>query len=231
MNVIDSYIRQLEKKVPKTEKVSEQLEEIRDTLHIKTEEYQAGGMRYEEAAKAAIRSVGDMSGLLNMVAGESREVYINRLNMANAFWCTIIITLEILVAFGLAFAVLGYDSSGNLTGPVFSPGNMRLFNVMGWGVLLPVIIAVLAVLWIWPAVSAVTYKRNPAKREVVRMPFKKSMITALVGWGAISGFLCAVNMSTDPHSIWFVWPLIGVSNWPVNIFNYHRQMTSGKFDV
>jgi len=43
---IYDYLDALKKKYPQTNMVKEQIEELRDTLHIKTEEYQSQGLSY-----------------------------------------------------------------------------------------------------------------------------------------------------------------------------------------
>jgi len=74
------YLNGIKKKYPSTLKVPEQIEELRDSLHIKTEEYQSRGMAYKEAAKAAIASMGDVGDLFEELSGNLRTVYVNRLN-------------------------------------------------------------------------------------------------------------------------------------------------------
>ena len=104
MNKIDSYIQRTAKKYPRTKEVSEQLEEIRDTLHIKAEEFQAQGLSDEEAAQAAVDSVGDLSGLMGGVAGERRNIFVNRLYLHLSVYTMLIVTAEMLAGFAIAFA-------------------------------------------------------------------------------------------------------------------------------
>lgn len=234
MSVIDEYVKQVSKKYPNTKEVKEQLEEIRDTLHIKTEELQASGMGYSEASHAAIQSIGDLSGLMNMVSGDSRVVYVNRLNTRNALVATIIITIELLLGFAAAFVPVAIDSAHfnpETYGAAYYFLNavsfVRISTNDFWAMFIPVIMAT----WIWPLISFIMYKRDPNKTEAVQMPFKQLIKLALIGWAAISFGLFIVNILTDWHTIWFIWPVIGISNWPVNIFNYHRQLMSGKYDA
>ena len=234
MSTIDEYVKQVSKKYPDTREVREQLEEIRDTLHIKTEENQSSGMGYQEAAQAAINSIGDLSGLMSLVAGDSRIVYVNRLNMYNAMIATIIITVELLLGFAAAFLPVVIDSA-QYTPETFgaayyflnSISFVRISTNGFWPIFVPVMVAT----WIWPLISFIMYKKDPHKTEAVKMPFRQLFRMALIGWAVISAGLFAVNIMTDWNTIWFIWPMIGISNWPVNIFNYHRQLNSGKHDA
>jgi hypothetical protein len=217
MSVIDEYVKQVSKKYPDTREIREQLEEIRDTLHIKTEENQASGMGYREAAQSAIRSMGDLAGLMSIVAGESRVVYINRLMRANAFFATIIITVEILIGWGIVFLL------PLLGAPDIFHGSVSAF----WTSFTPVMVAV----WIWPVISAVICSREPDKKEAVQMKTRELVKTGLIGWAALSVLLFFVNLLGGFEIVWFIWPVIGISNWPVNVWNYGRQLKSGKYDA
>jgi len=63
------------------------------------------------------------------------------------------------------------------------------------------------------------------------MPYTRLMRMALIGWGIISLVVFAANALMGLGVVWFVWPMIGVSNWPLNIWNYHRQLCSGRYDA
>ncbi len=211
MSVISDYLSGLKRQYPGTQAVNEQLEELRDTLHIKTEEYQSKGYNYDEAARAAIDSLGDVSPLLDEVAGNIKNVYVNKLNKNNAILSTIIILAEFLLGWLVFYVVSG--TSGLYKEFLYS------------------LLALLIGICIWPAIAYMQYRKEPGKISVLEMPFRKLMRTALIGWLSLSVILFAVNMFTNDSVIWFVWPVIGISNWPVNIYLYHRQLTGGRYDV
>ncbi len=210
MSVISDYLSKLKRQYPNTQDVQEQLEELRDTLHIKTEEYQSQGLNYNDAAKAAIDSLGDVTPLLEEVAGNVKNVYVNRLNKSNAILCTLIILGEFMMAW------LGYSL---ITGMHISPHDFILS-----------LLALLLGICVWPAISIIQYRKNADKISVVEMPFRKLMRTALIGWLSISAFLFVVNVLVG-IPIWFPWPVIGIATWPVNIFLYHRQLMGGRYDA
>lgn len=62
------------------------------------------------------------------------------------------------------------------------------------------------------------------------MPYRKLIRIALIGWAALSALLFIINISA-PYDAWFMWPMIGIANWPLNIWLYHRQLTSGRYDA
>lgn len=210
MSVISDYLSKLKRQYPNTQDVQEQLEELRDTLHIKTEEYQSQGLNYNDAAKAAIDSLGDVTPLLEEVAGNVKNVYVNRLNKSNAILCTLIILGEFMMAW------LGYSLITGMHVPI------GYFSVS--------LLIILISTSVWPIISMIQYRKNADKISVVEMPFRKLMRTALIGWLSISAFLFVVNVLVG-IPIWFPWPVIGIATWPVNIFLYHRQLMGGRYDA
>lgn len=233
MSVIDSYIKRLSKKFPQTKEVREQLEEIRDTLNAKTEELQSEGMYFEDAAKMAIRSAGDMSGLLSMVAGETRAVYVNRLRRANALFVSIIITIEVLFGFAAAFgrvAIGLYDGQGNFDAVNNFLGHISFVNI-SLNAFWPMFIITMIAVWIWPVISIFAVLRDPHKTGTVQTLHKTLRMLSLFGWAAVALLLAAVNMANPHGGMWVVWPIIFLSNFPLIILNYHRLFMSGKFDA
>ena len=210
MSAINDYLNNIKKQYPNTAAVSEQIEELRDTLHTKTEELQAGGLPYTDAANAAIASLGDVSELFAEVAGQVRTVFVNRLNRDNALLCTSIILAEFLIAW-LA-AVLFFSA--------------EVWPVFGYS-----LVALLIGVGIWPVITLGTYRRSPDKTGTVSMPYPKQLYIALAGWGAVSLIVVSVNAIMGFDTVWFFWPVIGVTNWPMNIYNYHRQLTGGRYDA
>ena len=212
MSVISDYLSALKRQYPNTQDVREQLEELRDTLHIKAEEYQSQGLNYNDAAKAAIDSLGDVTPLLEEVAGNVKKVYVNRLNRNNALFCSLIILCEIV---GGTFLFLYVSSSVAITFEAFYYG----------------LAAVIFGTSVWPIIAFIQYRNELKRIEVIRMAYKKLLRTALFSWIAISLFLFVINIFTDTTVIWSVLPMIGIATWPINIFLYHRQLMGGRYDA
>ncbi len=210
MSVISDYLMKLEKHYPDTQAVREQLEELRDTLHIKTEEYQSQGMSYNDAAKAAIASLGDVEPLLDEVSGNVRNVYVNRLGRMNAIFCAVIIIAEFMMAW-IVYSLITVQ-------PLYATSFFLSLLVL------------LVAISIWPITTIIRYRKEPDKISVVEMPYRKQMRTALLGWLGISVFLFVVNCIIG-RAVWFQWPLIGIATWPINIYLFHRQLIGGRYDA
>lgn len=212
MSVISDYLIKLERQYPKTQAVSEQIEELRDTLHIKTEEYQSQGMSYNEAAKAAIASLGDVVPLLDEISGNMKKVYINKLNKNNAISCTLFIIAEFLLTWFIF--IISVDRP--------------YFIINFFYILLLIILAVC----IWPITTIIQFHKQPNKIGLVEMQFKKLIWSSVIGWLIISFILISANIwfvrTVHP---WFIWPVIGIFAWPVNVFLYHRQLLGGRYDA
>jgi uncharacterized integral membrane protein len=215
MGGINDYLSGIKKQYPDTREVNEQIEELRDTLHLKTEEYQALGKTYGEAVAEAISSMGDLTPLLDQVSGNTRSAYVNRLNRDNALYCALIIMAEYLLGW-LVYLLSTYESGRNLIGPFIC-----YFLIIGVG------------MSVWPLVAHIAHRRQPDRAETVTMQYKKQMRVALIVWGGLSLFLFIINViaMVNGSDIWFVWPVLGIANWPLNIWLYHRMLVSGKYDA
>ena len=216
MGIINDYLNGIEKGYPATREVREQIEELRDTLHMKAEELQAQGVTYEEASKRAVDELGDVTPLLDQVAGNMRTVYINQLARANAIADSCAMSGTYL--FGWLMFLLSTNKPGNefilpfilLTG---------LF-IVGLG--------------IWPLTAHLNNRRQPDKVDIVTIRYRHHKKIALYSWLGITVVLAIVNIpmiTTQNSGVWFIFPMIGIANWPLNIWLYHRQLISGRYDV
>jgi hypothetical protein len=216
MGIINDYLNGIQKRYPATQEVREQIEELRDTLHMKAEELQAQGVSYDEASKRAVNELGDVTPLLDQVAGNMRSVYISRFARGNAIADSCVILGTYL--FGWLVFLLFTNHQGNefilpfltLTG---------LF-IVGLG--------------IWPLVAHLNYRKQPDKVDIVTMNFRRHMKIALFSWLGITLVLAIVNismMNAGYSGAWLMWPIIGIANWPLNICLYHRQLVGGRYDA
>lgn len=209
MSVINDYLNGVKRRYPDTEAVREQIEELRDTLHLKTEDLQAQGKTYDEAAREAIESIGDVTPLFDEVSGNVRTVYINRLRKNNALASSALLYVVFITMWVLVLLTTWDYLAGAF---VFSA--FILFFGLG----------------IWVLITAISYKREPKKTALVEFSYRKQMRMALFGWLSLSIFLFVINLMT-PSSVWFFYPFIGIANWPLSIFIYHKQLTGGRYDA
>jgi hypothetical protein len=216
MGIINDYLNGIQKRYPDTKEVREQIEELRDTLHMKAEELQAQGQPYEEASKRAVQELGDVTPLLDQVAGNMRNVYVNRLARGNAIADSCVIFGTYLFGW-LIFLLSTYHS-----------GNEYIMRFLTLTVL------VIVGLGIWPLTAHLKYRRQPDKVDVVTMRYRRHIKIALFSWLGLTAVLAIVNapmMYTGYSGIWFIFPMIGIANWPLSIWLYHRQLTGGRYDA
>ena len=215
MGGINDYLNGIKKEYPETEEVREQIEELRDALHMKTEEYQAMGRTYNEAVEESIRSMGDLTPLLDQVSGNIRDVYVNRLRRDHSRYAVLCIIAEYLL--GWLVYLLSADMGGYMYISAFVSAGVFLCIVLG----------------IWLVITHIIYKRGEDKASTVGIAYRKLMRIALFVWGGISLFLLIYNVNILAYSdgLWFMWPVLGIANWPLNVWLYHRLLTSGKYDA
>jgi hypothetical protein len=215
MGGINDYLSGIKKQYPDTQEVREQVEELRDTLHLKTEEYQAMGRTYNEAVREAISSMGDLTPLLDQVSGNTRSVYTSRLNWHNARYGTLMVAAEYLLGW-LVYLLSSYQS-----GTSYIPAVIIIGLFLG------------GALGIWLLITHIIYKRQPDCVRTVGMAYKKLIRIALIVWGAISLVLFVYNVSLLIYNngLWSIWFVLFIANWPLGIWLYHRLLVSGRYDA
>ncbi len=215
MGGINDYLSDIRKQYPDTQEVREQIEELRDTLHLKTEEYQAMGRTYNDAVKEAIASMGDLTPLLDQVSGNRRSAYTSRLNRHFARYGALMVAAEYLLGW------LVYLLSADNPGYVYLSGFIIIGLLLG------------AVLGIWLLITHFFYKRHADSVRTVGMAYRKLLRIALAIWGTISLVLLVYNVSMLTYSVgmWSVWLILLVANWPLGVWLYHRLLVSGRYDA
>lgn len=210
MGAIDIYIKGITRRYPDTREVREQIEELRDTLHLKTEELQAQGKPYEYAAREAIDSLGDVAPLLEEVSGNVRTVIINRLSRNFALALSAILYVEFIT--------------------VWVVGLLNIYVYPPVGEFILSLLVLLVGVGIWLLITIKTLKRRPDETKLIEFPYRRLMKMSLFGWLGLSVFLVIINLMT-PSSTWFQYPLFGIANWPLGIWLYHKLLASGHYDA
>ncbi len=215
MGGINDYLSDIRKQYPDTQEVREQIEELRDTLHLKTEEYQAMGRTYNEAVREAISSMGDLTPLLDQVSGNRRNAYTSRLNRQYARYGALMVAAEYLLGW-LVYILSSYQS-----GTSFIPAVITIGLFLG------------VALGVWLLITHILYKRQPDNVRAVGMAYRKLLRIALIVWGGISLVLFIYNVSMLIYSngLWSIWMILFFANWPLGVWLYHRLLVSGKYDA
>lgn len=247
MERVAKYVNEKFKYAGNSREVQNQKEELIASLHDKIHDMMAQGKSEDEAFADAVFSMGSLEELTEALDGRRRTVYVNRLNFHHGLLVFAAIALEIL-AFG-AYSLPKYW-------PILSNAQTASYIIQQVSAMfIGLGIAVFSVA-IWPLVCGILYRSNPVKAEQVVFDFKKRITVALVGWLAISLGLALVNFAfpaytdleannvldrllavvTDPAQdmpikmiYWFIFPMIGVSNWPISILIYNLLFKNKRY--
>lgn len=212
MGAIDIYLKEISRRYPATQAVREQIEELRDTLHLKTEELQAQGRPYELAEQASIDSLGDVSPLLEEVAGDARTVYVNRLKLKSSLLMFHLFIAEYIIIWQIM--LFSWHSWTNIV-------HLQLL----WFVMFIIAAGV------WPISAALKCKRDPEKTTTVSMEYKKRKRIALIVWlmvSAVSFTYCFLSANNFTIFLFFS---IAAADWPLSLYIYHRKLTGGRYDA
>ncbi|PPS21312.1 permease prefix domain 1-containing protein, partial [Brachyspira murdochii] len=98
--MIDDFCNELKNKYPNTQKVRDQIEELRNYLYMKTEEYINNGKDEKEAFNNAVKSFGDIDTLLEELSKDAKIVNKYRLYL---FSCIIDIFIVVFLSLLLCF--------------------------------------------------------------------------------------------------------------------------------
>lgn len=241
MERVVRYVNEKFKEAGNSREVQSQKEELIADLHDRIHEAMSRGKTEDEAFDEAVAAMDGLEELTDALGGKRRTVFVNRLNFHHSLLVFAVIALEIL-AFG-AYQFVKYM-------PVFkapippSPTGVVSFNMPATiAIFVGLGIALLATA-VYPLICGMICKVNPGKAQNLDFHFRKSLMTAVIGWLTLSAFLAAVNflfptyansdmnnvveMFIQPYPVnmsisvvcWFIWPLIGISNWPLSMFFY-----------
>lgn len=223
MSAINDFLNGIKRRYPGTQAVREQIEELRDTLNLKCEEYIKQGLPEEEAEAAAVASIGDVGALFEEISGSTRTVYINYLRRNNAALMFHLILFELFAAW-LAFKILIEYIWPYIPSPFFwtvdflnSPFITFCLVITGAAV--------------WPLVAYLVWKHNPKRAETKTFYFRKMMLRAFIGWALISAAIilsCFIFFNYS-HGIWAL--VAGALNLPLGVFVYYRKFIGGFYDA
>jgi len=207
MNKISSFCNSLKDKYPNTKEILEQIEELRDTLHIKTEEYQNDNTPYDEAVDKAIESLGNLEGLFTSLSKSETLVYFRyALITANIISGTIIGIIMFLYARSLSLDVF----------------EMRTALVIFSFILLSILSFM------------VFYNFSELKKPIILTSYyktyKKQMIISLSIWFLYS--LASLFSEYYSSSIKYtIFGVIGFLNWPLSVIITRLILKSKKFNL
>jgi len=214
MNIINDYCNNLLSKYLNTKEVLEQIEEIRDTIHIKTEEYQEKGYKYNDAANEAIKSLDDIETILEELTTGTKLVYQGRLILFSNILSTLIVSLLAFIMWILSITLP----------PLYSISETAPIGVFLTG---------FSFIVVWSV--KFNEMRHLNKKVVMEINSKekyKDIRNSIIGLIIITITAVIINFFTSTfRDIWFVWATIGVSNWFICTFIYYKGLNGSKFDI
>ena len=214
MDIINNYCNNLKSKYINTKEVLEQIEELRDTIHIKTEEYQEKGYKYSDAAKEAIASLGDIDCLFEELTTDVKMVYDARISLLTNILSTIIIFALAITIWRLSIAI-----------PFLNGINETVFlGFINLSIATFVVYAVQFNDMVYLNEKRIV--KNSSKKKYRNI--KNSIMIFII----VSIITVIINFyTTTLNRIWFVWFIIGVANWPIATLIYYKLLESNKFDL
>jgi hypothetical protein len=228
MERVIKFVNEQFKHAGNSREVQNQKEELIASLHDKIFDAMSRGKSEDKAFDDAMHSLGSMEELTEELSGKRRTVYVNRLNFDHS-----------LIAFGLIMLEIRACGAYYLMGWVTCPSGQQSWLDMPYFDTHTVIVTFIGIgialfaTTIYPLVCGIIYRKNPGKVKQVEFDFHKRITIAFIGWLAVLLGLAIINMAPIPKDagpvIWFIWPMIGVANWPLSLVVYNKLFKSRRY--
>lgn len=205
--MIDDFCNELKNKYPNTQKVMDQIEELRNYLYMKTEEYINNGKDEKEAFNNAIKSLGDIDSILEELSKDAKII-----NKYKLYLFSGIIDIFIMVFLSLLLCFISLKNNNIL---FFSYINNSLvpsiFFIIS-GIIAILLATVIPFINMRSIYKAVEYTYND---------YKINLKYSIIGFLIISLAVFIFNMFFSPHYIWFVFVIIYFLSWPLTVFFFY----------
>ena len=205
---INEFYKNIKKKYPNTKEVLEQLDEIKDMLNSKVQNYVKNGMKYEEACNKSIDELGNIDEVFEDISKDSKIVhnlYIKILTALISSFSTSILAF----IFGLII------------------DNLSFFNEttkIGYKLTMPYFYLALFIYVVIYSFLNFSDNIKPKIRKYSYDIYKinlKNSITAVIIYSVI---MIIINVITYQYNnyLWFIWAFNGILNWTISIIaDYH----------
>ena len=205
--MIDDFCNELKNKYPNTQKVMDQIEELRNYLYMKTEEYINNGKDEKESFNNAIKSLGDIDSILEELSKDAKII-----NKYKLYLFSGIIDIFIMVFLSLLLCFISLKNNNIL---FFSYINNSLvpsiFFIIS-GIIAILLATVIPFINMRSIYKAVEYTYND---------YKINLKYSIIGFLIISLAVFIFNMFFSPHYIWFVFVIIYFLSWPLTVFFFY----------
>ncbi|MEI0525795.1 permease prefix domain 1-containing protein [Brachyspira murdochii] len=212
--MIDDFCNELKNKYPNTQKVRDQIEELRNYLYMKTEEYINNGKDEKEAFYNAIKSFGDIDTLIEEISKDAKIVNKYRLYLFSA-----IIDIFVVVFLSL---LLCFISLKNNNISFFSYINNSLIAGMFF------IISGIIAIFLSTVIPFINMRNIYEVVEYTSNDYKINLKYSIIGFFIIAISVFIFNIIFSPHHIWFLFVIIYALSWPLTVFFFYKFFKCSK---
>lgn len=204
--MIDDFCNELKNKYPNTQKIRDQIEELRNYLYMKSEEYIDESE--EEAFKKALKSFGDVDSLLEELSKDAKII-----NKSKLYLFAGIIDIFIVAFLSL---LLCFISLKNNNISFFSYINNSLIPSIFF------IISGIISIFLLIVIQFINMRNIYETVEYTYNDYKINLKYSIIGFLIISIAVFIFNMFFTPHYIWFVFVIIYFLSWPLTVFLFYQ---------
>lgn len=204
--MIDDFCNELKNKYPNTQKIRDQIEELRNYLYMKSEEYIDESE--DEAFKKALKSFGDVDSLLEELSKDAKII-----NKSKLYLFAGIIDIFIVAFLSL---LLCFISLKNNNISFFSYINNSLVPSIFF------IVSGIIVIFLTTIIQFINMRNIYETFEYTYNDYKINLKYSIIGFLIISIAVFIFNMFFTPHHIWFVFVIIYFLSWPLTVFFFYR---------
>lgn len=204
--MIDDFCNELKNKYPNTQKIRDQIEELRNYLYMKSEEYIDESE--DDAFKKALKSFGDVDSLLEELSKDAKII-----NKSKLYLFAGIIDIFIVAFLSL---LLCFISLKNNNISFFSYINNSLVPSIFF------IVSGIIVIFLTTVIQFINMRNIYETFEYTYNDYKINLKYSIIGFLIISIAVFIFNMFFTPHHIWFVFVIIYFLSWPLTVFFFYR---------
>ena len=204
--MIDDFCNELKNKYPNTQKIRDQIEELRNYLYMKSEEYIDESE--DEAFKKALKSFGDVDSLLEELSKDAKIINKSKLYLFAGI-------IDIFIAAFLSL-LLYFISLKNNNISFFSYINNSLIPSIFF------IVSGIIVIFLTTVIQFINMRNIYETFEYTYNDYKINLKYSIIGFLIISIAVFIFNMFFTPHHIWFVFVIIYFLSWPLTVFLFYQ---------
>lgn len=204
--MIDDFCNELKNKYPNTQKIRDQIEELRNYLYMKSEEYIDESE--DDAFKKALKSFGDVDSLLEELSKDAKII-----NKSKLYLFAGIIDIFIAAFLSLLLCFISLKNNNIL---FFSYINNSLIPSIFF------IVSGIIVIFLTTVIQFINMRNIYETFEYTYNDYKINLKYSIIGFLIISIAVFIFNMFFTPHHIWFVFVIIYFLSWPLTVFFFYR---------